>query len=261
MKNSVIRFQELDVYLDAKTAAGQLSLKNVIKQQCGGYAIPAADVHLTITVAPQVTVILIDDLFTENDLENSQSLTHIIDVVIHEHSTLSYIVKMIPEMQLLEDSAQIVRPSQDERKNTISKELRFKFVGRHARADVVCSCYGKENNVFVFKTLQDHQVEDTTSSVMIKSVLDDNAKLICNSMIRIHKNAQRTDAQQSNKNIILGKHARAISNPQLEIEASNVKCKHGAAVSKLNSDQIFYLQSRGFDGIQTRTMLIDAFLS
>jgi len=64
-----------------------------------------------------------------------------------------------------------------------------------------------------------------------------------------------------NKNLLLGCNSQAISIPKLEVEADDVDCKHGAAVSKLDDEQIFYLQSRGIDYCSAKNILIDAFLN
>ena len=92
-------------------------------------------------------------------------------------------------------------------------------------------------------------------------MLDDESKLFCHSLIRVNKQAQQTLAEQVNKNILLKNTARAVSIPTLEVLANDVRCKHGAAVSKLDAEQMFYLQSRGIDMQATRQMLVQAFLS
>ncbi len=80
-------------------------------------------------------------------------------------------------------------------------------------------------------------------------------------MIHIKKRGQQTKAELENKNVSLGQGSRAVSIPTLEIEANDVVCKHGAAISKLDAEQFFYLQSRGIAVQQARTMLIESFLT
>ena len=79
-------------------------------------------------------------------------------------------------------------------------------------------------------------------------------------MIHVAKTAQHTIADQINKNIMLSSTAKAIAVPQLEIETNDVCCKHGAAISDLNDEHFFYLQSRGLDKDQTKQMLVSGFL-
>jgi Fe-S cluster assembly protein SufD len=75
----------------------------------------------------------------------------------------------------------------------------------------------------------------------------------------VAQNAQLTEANQLNRNLLLSNKGRVDTKPQLEIIADNVKCSHGATVSQLEDDEIFYLQSRGIDAQKGRNLLIDAF--
>ena len=95
---------------------------------------------------------------------------------------------------------------------------------------------------------------------MVKAVLADSAKLTCHSMISVAPGADGSFAEQVNKNILLSSAARAVSISMLVL-ANDVKCKHGAVVSKLDREQMFYLQSRGLTPEQTRSMLLEAFLA
>lgn len=249
----------LGVYLECSTNK-PIYLKELIKDQFVDGIIPSK-LTLTITIEKNVTAEIFDDLLAFADLENAALINHAIELILHEDSILNYRMKLAPEFDTVATTSSLTAIAQIQSSTVVTKELRVRLVGKNAKADVHCTCYGTSNRVFTFKTLQDHQVENTTSNLVIKSVLDGSSKIISNNMIQIQKAAQRTVAEQSNKNIILGKRARAISNPQLEIEANDVKCKHGAAVSKLNNDQLFYLQSRGIDEGLTRQMLVQAFLS
>jgi Fe-S cluster assembly protein SufD len=76
----------------------------------------------------------------------------------------------------------------------------------------------------------------------------------------VHKDAQRTDAYQTNRNLLLSGGARADSLPNLEIEADDVKCSHGATVGELDSEAKFYLMSRGLDRVQAERLVVLGFL-
>jgi len=78
-------------------------------------------------------------------------------------------------------------------------------------------------------------------------------------MIHVHRDAQKTEAFQTNNNILLTDTARIQSKPRLEIYADDVKCSHGATVGQLDEDALFYLQSRGIPKADSRLMLMDAF--
>jgi Fe-S cluster assembly protein SufD len=94
-----------------------------------------------------------------------------------------------------------------------------------------------------------------------KCIIGDRAHGVFNGKIFVPKLAQLTDASQLNRNLLLSSKARVDTKPQLEITADNVKCAHGATVSQLDDDEIFYLQSRGLDQNNARKLLINAFAS
>lgn len=98
-----------------------------------------------------------------------------------------------------------------------------------------------------------------TSKQLHKCILSDRAHGVFNGKIFVPKPAQLTDAAQLNQNLLLSSKARIDTKPQLEITADNVKCAHGATVSQLEDDEIFYLQSRGIDANDARNLLVNAF--
>ncbi|WP_310488615.1 Fe-S cluster assembly protein SufD [Chamaesiphon sp. VAR_69_metabat_338] len=92
-----------------------------------------------------------------------------------------------------------------------------------------------------------------------KCIVDDRAHAIFNGKVFVPQAAQQTNAGQLNRNLLLSAKARIDTKPQLEITADNVKCSHGATVSQLEDDEIFYLQSRGLDIETAKILLINAF--
>ncbi|MDJ0674569.1 MAG: Fe-S cluster assembly protein SufD [Calothrix sp. MO_167.B42] len=118
--------------------------------------------------------------------------------------------------------------------------------------------------------IRDQQVGDTHSAIALnhpygitrqlhKCIVANKAHGVFNGKVFVPKPAQLTDAGQLNRNLLLSPHARVDTKPQLEITADNVKCAHGATVSQLEDDEIFYLQSRGIDEDSARNLLIHAF--
>ena len=85
----------------------------------------------------------------------------------------------------------------------------------------------------------------TTSDLLYKGGLKDKSRIVWKGMIRVEKDAQRTDAYQKNDNLVLSESARADSIPGLEIEANDVRCTHGATAGRVDEDMIFYAQARG----------------
>ncbi|MBW4690521.1 MAG: Fe-S cluster assembly protein SufD [Lyngbya sp. HA4199-MV5] len=98
-----------------------------------------------------------------------------------------------------------------------------------------------------------------SSNQIHKCIVDDRAHAVFNGKVFVPKAAQLTDAKQLSSNLLLSPKARVDTKPQLEITADNVKCTHGATVSQLDSDEVFYLQSRGIDEESARKLLTYAF--
>src|SRR5207248_4884715 len=107
----------------------------------------------------------------------------------------------------------------------------------------------------------DHAKPNCNSHELYKGILDGKARGVFNGKIYVHPDAQKTDAKQTNKALLLSDDATINTKPQLEIFANDVKCTHGAAVGQLDEDAVFYLRSRGLRLEEARAMLIHAFAS
>ncbi len=94
-------------------------------------------------------------------------------------------------------------------------------------------------------SLIDHLLPRCTSRQLYKGILDGKSRAVFNGKVFVHKHAQQTDAQQTNRNLLLSNDARVDTKPQLEIFADDVKCAHGATVGQLEEEELFYLISRG----------------
>lgn len=108
-------------------------------------------------------------------------------------------------------------------------------------------------------SLINHYEPNCTSHQAYKGILDGRGRGVFNGRIFVHKGAQKTDAYQSNKNLILSDTARVDTKPQLEIFADDVKCSHGATVGQLNEEELFYLRSRGLQPDLARNLLTYGF--
>jgi len=110
-------------------------------------------------------------------------------------------------------------------------------------------------------TTIDHSKPNCISRELYKGILDDVSSAVFNGRIVVRKDAQKTNARQTNKNLLLSKGAAINTIPQLEILANDVKCTHGATIGQLNEEELFYLRSRGIDKDAARTLLTYAFAS
>lgn len=106
-----------------------------------------------------------------------------------------------------------------------------------------------------------HNSEHGTSRQLFKGVLRGRSETVFDGLVRVAKGAQKTDAQQQNRNLLLDRMALAHSNPRLEIYADDVKCAHGSTVGELDEDAMFYLRSRGVGPADAQAMLTFAFAS
>jgi Fe-S cluster assembly protein SufD len=104
-----------------------------------------------------------------------------------------------------------------------------------------------------------HAQPHCASHEYFNGILDDKSKGVFHGRIYVHPIAQKTDAKQTNKNLLLSDEATADTKPQLEIYADDVKCTHGATIGQLNAESIFYLRARGIDEVTAKRMLIHAF--
>ncbi len=105
----------------------------------------------------------------------------------------------------------------------------------------------------------DHRKPHCTSHQLYKGILDGKSRAVFNGKVFVRHNAQKTDAMQTNKNLLLSNEARVDTKPQLEILADDVKCAHGAAVGQLDEDELFYLETRGIHHDLARNLLTYGF--
>src|SRR5204862_138754 len=119
--------------------------------------------------------------------------------------------------------------------------------------------FGDRRTLVDNHTTIDHARPHCASREIYKGILADHARAVFNGKIIVRPDAQKTDAKQTNKALLLSEDAQINTKPQLEIFANDVKCTHGAAVGQMDEDAIFYLRSRGLSQHEARTLLIHAF--
>jgi Fe-S cluster assembly protein SufD len=110
-----------------------------------------------------------------------------------------------------------------------------------------------------YDTLQKHLAPNTTSDFAFKGALRDQASAVWRGMIKVEKDAQKTNAYQENRNLLLSKQAHADSIPGLEIEANDVRCTHGATVSQVDRDELFYCMARGLSRGEAERLIVRGF--
>jgi Fe-S cluster assembly protein SufD len=137
----------------------------------------------------------------------------------------------------------------------------FSLVGPGAKAYVHGFMFGDQRQHFDLHTLQRHLAEQTTSDLHIRSALKDRARSVYQGMIQVAPGAQRTDAYQANRNLLLSPTARADSIPGLEILANDVRCTHGATVGTVDEEQMYYLMTRGLPRNDAQRLVVEGFFA
>jgi Fe-S cluster assembly protein SufD len=110
-----------------------------------------------------------------------------------------------------------------------------------------------------FDTFKEHMAPSTTSDFAFKGALRDSARTVWRGMIRVEEGAQKTNAYQENRNLLLSKTAHADSIPGLEIMANDVRCTHGATLGQVDREQLFYLMARGLSRAEAERLIVRGF--
>jgi len=138
-------------------------------------------------------------------------------------------------------------------------ELAASLEGPGARSDMLGLYFADADQHFDHETWQDHVAPSASSDLLYKGALLDRSRAVFRGIIKVFPGAQRTDAYQKNRNLLLSPEAEATSLPNLEIEADDVRCSHGATVGQLDREELFYLMSRGLTREQAERLVIHGF--
>ncbi len=133
------------------------------------------------------------------------------------------------------------------------------LLGAGASAEMLGLYFADENQHLDHQTRQMHVSPYGTSDLLFKGAIKDRAHTVYSGLIKVFPNAQRTDAYQANRNLVLSRTARADTIPNLEIAANDVRCTHGATVGQVEEEYIFYLMSRGINRTEAVKLIVDGF--
>lgn len=135
-----------------------------------------------------------------------------------------------------------------------------RLVGTGSEARVTGGYAGGNGQHLDYDTLQEHAAENTISDLAFRGILADRATAVWRGMIKVEEGAQKTDAFQECRNMLLSPDAHADAIPGLEILADDVACTHAAAIAQVDPTQMFYLESRGLDEETSRSLIVEGFL-
>lgn len=134
------------------------------------------------------------------------------------------------------------------------------LAGENAHGELSASYLGDEGHFVDHHTFLDHKVPHTTSNQEYSGVLAAKAVGVFNGKVWIQRDAQKSNAEQLSRNLLLSKTAEANSKPELLIDADDVKAKHGATIGQMDQEELFYMQSRGLTPSQAREMVLKSFV-
>ena len=209
--------------------------------------------------------VFIEEFISLDSIENFS--TSVTEIFQEENSEIEYLNVQNDKNNFHFNSINI-----SQKQNSISNCFTFSYSGALVRNNLNIklkekNCYSNMYGFYALKekshvdnhTTVDHIDENSISNEHYKGIMDNNSNGVFNGKIFVRKKAQKTNAFQSNNNILLSDEAKINTKPQLEIWADDVKCSHGCTVGQLNKEAIFYLQSRGISREKAISMLLGAF--
>jgi Fe-S cluster assembly protein SufD len=133
------------------------------------------------------------------------------------------------------------------------------LTGAGAESDLLAVYFGDGTQMLDFRTLQDHDAPRTRSDLLFKGAVEDEARSVYSGLIRLRPAAQKANASQTNRNLVLTEGAGAESIPNLEIEANDVRCSHASTVGPIDDDQLYYLETRGIRPEEAERLIVLGF--
>ena len=209
--------------------------------------------------------VFIEEFISLDSIENFS--TSVTEIFQEENSEIEYLNIQNDKNNFHFNSINI-----SQKQNSISNCFTFSYSGALVRNNLNIklkekNCYSNMYGFYALRekshvdnhTTVDHIDENSISNEHYKGIMDNNSNGVFNGKIFVRKKAQKTNAFQSNNNILLSDEAKINTKPQLEIWADDVKCSHGCTVGQLDKEAIFYLQSRGISREKAISMLLGAF--
>lgn len=209
--------------------------------------------------------VFIEEFISLDSIENFS--TSVTEIFQEENSEIEYLNIQNDKNNFHFNSINI-----SQKQNSISNCFTFSYSGALVRNNLNIklkekNCYSNMYGFYALRekshvdnhTTVDHIDENSISNEHYKGIMDNNSNGVFNGKILVRKKAQKTNAFQSNNNILLSDEAKINTKPQLEIWADDVKCSHGCTVGQLDKEAIFYLQSRGISREKAISMLLGAF--
>lgn len=223
--------------------------------------------HTLAVIEPRARVTYIEE-YASHDIERQTLNAGVVEVFLKEGAHLTFVTLQDWIGKVFDISTQRALMDRDSRldwlvigmgNGTTKANIETALRGAGASTQMLGILWGYAQQHTDYHTVQDHIAPHTTSDLLYKSALTDEARSIFSGRIRVVKGAQGTDAYQANRNLLLSNKSAAFPSPNLEIEANEVRCTHGATVGKVDQDQLFYLMSRGLSREVATRMVVEGF--
>jgi Fe-S cluster assembly protein SufD len=223
-----------------------------VKHESRGSGLASFPHTLVVTGADAEVSVL--ERFDSFDDEEEHLAVPVTELVVGDASRVSYLGLQDQGQHVWQIALQRARVGQDATLRTSAVALGGDYArlrteallaGAGASSEMVAVYFANESQMLDFRTLQDHDAHHTTSDLLFKGAVEDEARSVYSGLVHLRETAQRARAAQTNRNLVLSEGAAAWSIPNLEIEANDVKCSHASAVGPIDLDQLYYLESRG----------------
>lgn len=222
----------------------------------------------TLAVLEEGAEAFVVDAFRSPSQETQSFASAVVELILGNDAKLRYVQvqdwgrnvwNFMTERAILENDSQLnslhVTLGSRFSKSSIASHLR----GKNSLAEMLGIYFADGDQFFDHHTWQLHESPYATSDLEFKGALKGNARSVYSGLIKVEEGAQKTDAYQQNRNLILSRTARADSIPNLEIAANDVRCTHGATISQVEEEHLFYLQARGIPRSEAQKLIVEGF--
>ncbi len=229
----------------------------------GGSVFP----HVTIVVDEQASVTVVDS-FKSEEAADPSLCAGVVEVEARRGATVNYISLQQWGRNTHHFQTQRFTGFRDSTVRSLVVNLGAGFArtqvesvlkGEGSFSEMLGLYFADSQQHFAQRTLQSHNLPNATSDLLYKGALKEKSRSEYSGLIKVLPNAQGTNAYQANRNLLLSEEALARSIPQLEIEANEVRCTHGATVSPVEEEHLFYLMSRGIDRVTAQKLIVFGF--
>lgn len=222
----------------------------------------------TLAIIEEGAEAFVVDSYNSETQDRQTFTSGVVELILRDDARLRYVqvqdwgrhtFNMMTERAIL---------GQDATLNSLHVTLGSKFskssIGAHLRgenslAEMLGIYFGDGDQFFDHHTWQLHESPHATSDLEFKGALKGTARSVYSGLIKVFEGAQKTDAYQQNRNLVLSRGARADSIPNLEIGANDVRCTHGATISQVEEEHLFYLQARGIERSEAQKLIVEGF--